>query len=147
MSLFHASTYFEHMCSSSGGQNCAIQLLVSRCDDTRGCIAQVWLPDDKHMCSKHVEAWNKLIIKFSASSCLILRWIYWDARPAKYQQRKIVINIKRGAELRHGGEVMAQMATDLFQILGFSISNRSLPTWYSGRDILILLRTPFIALG
>ena len=25
------------------------------------------------MCSKHVEAWNKLIIKFSASSWLILR--------------------------------------------------------------------------
>ena len=30
-------------------------------------------PDDEHMCSKHVEAWNKLIIKFSASSWLILR--------------------------------------------------------------------------
>ena len=33
------------------------------CDDTR---------DDEHVCSKHVEAWNKLIIKFSASSCLTL---------------------------------------------------------------------------
>ena len=29
-------------------------------------------PDDEHMCSKHVEAWNTLIIKFSASSWLIL---------------------------------------------------------------------------
>jgi len=29
-------------------------------------------PDDEHMCSKHVVAWNKLIIKFSASSWLIL---------------------------------------------------------------------------
>ena len=29
MSLFHASTCFEHMCSSSGGQNCTIQPLVS----------------------------------------------------------------------------------------------------------------------
>ena len=29
MSLFHASTCFEHMCSSSGGQNCTIQRLVS----------------------------------------------------------------------------------------------------------------------
>ena len=28
--------------------------------------------DDEHMCSKHVKAWNKLIIKFSASSWLIL---------------------------------------------------------------------------
>ena len=29
--------------------------------------------DDEHLCSKHVEVRNKLIIKFSASSCLILR--------------------------------------------------------------------------
>ena len=29
MSLFHASTCFEHMCLSSGGQNCTIQPLVS----------------------------------------------------------------------------------------------------------------------
>jgi len=28
ISLFHASTYFEHMCSSSGGQNCITQPLV-----------------------------------------------------------------------------------------------------------------------
>jgi len=43
------------------------------CDDTKGCIVQFWPPDDEHMCSKRVEAWNKLIIKFSASSLLILR--------------------------------------------------------------------------
>ena len=29
MSLFHASTCFEQKCSSSGGQNCTIQSLVS----------------------------------------------------------------------------------------------------------------------
>ena len=29
ISLFHASTCFEHMCSSSGGQNCISQPLVS----------------------------------------------------------------------------------------------------------------------
>jgi len=29
ISLFHASTYFEHMCSSSGDQNCITQSLVS----------------------------------------------------------------------------------------------------------------------
>ena len=28
MSLLHASTCFEHMCSSSGGQNCTIEPLV-----------------------------------------------------------------------------------------------------------------------
>ena len=55
ISLFQSTTYFEHMCSSSGGQNCIIQSLVSshsvggrpvhrtatyRCDDTRDCIIQ-----------------------------------------------------------------------------------------------------------
>jgi len=34
-----------------------------RCDDTIGCVMQFWPPDDEHMCSKHVEAWNKLIVK------------------------------------------------------------------------------------
>ena len=43
-----------------------------RCADTRDCIIQFFPPDDEHMCSKHVEVWNKLIIKFSASSWLIL---------------------------------------------------------------------------
>jgi len=33
------------------------------CDDTRGCVMQFWPPDDDHMCSKHVQAWNKLIVK------------------------------------------------------------------------------------
>jgi len=44
-----------------------------RCDDTRGCVMQFWPPDDEHMCSNHVEAWNKLIVKqkFCASSWLI----------------------------------------------------------------------------
>ena len=44
-----------------------------RCGDTRGCVMQFWPPDDEHMCSKHVEAWNKLIVKqkFCASSWLI----------------------------------------------------------------------------
>ena len=34
---------------------------------------QFWPPDDQHMCSKHVEAWNKLIVKqkLCASSWLI----------------------------------------------------------------------------
>ena len=99
MSLFHASTCFEHMCSSSGGQNCITQPLISyhtyrgpsraqvergfsqpvhetatyRCDNTRGCVMQFWPPDDEHMCSKHLEAWNKLIVKqkICSSSWLI----------------------------------------------------------------------------
>ena len=44
--LFHNKFYF-------------MPLHVSRCDDTRGCVMQFWPPDDEHMCSKHVEAWNK----------------------------------------------------------------------------------------
>ena len=44
-----------------------------RCYDTRGCVMQFRPPDDKHMCSKHVEAWNKLMVKqkFCATSWLI----------------------------------------------------------------------------
>jgi len=34
-----------------------------RCDYTTGCVMQFWPPDNEHMCSKHVEAWNKLIVK------------------------------------------------------------------------------------
>ena len=70
------------------GKNCILHPLVSshsvggrpvyrtatyRCDDTRDSIIQFCPPNDEHMCWKHVEAWNKLIIKFSASSWLILR--------------------------------------------------------------------------
>jgi len=55
ISLFHASTCFKHMCSSSGGQNCITRPLVScsavlsqpvyqtatyRRDDTRGRVMQ-----------------------------------------------------------------------------------------------------------
>ena len=29
------------------------------CDDTIGCVMQFWPPHDEHMCSKHVETWNK----------------------------------------------------------------------------------------
>ena len=42
------------------------------CDDTRDCVIQFCPPDDEHMRSKHVEALNKLIKNFSASSWLIL---------------------------------------------------------------------------
>jgi len=43
-----------------------------KCYDTRGCVIQFWPSDDEHMCSKHVEAWNKNLLwnKFCASSWL-----------------------------------------------------------------------------
>ena len=50
----------------------SLNLCTGRCDDTRCCIIQFCPPGDEHICSKHVEAWNKLIIKFRASSWLIL---------------------------------------------------------------------------
>ena len=43
------------------------------------------------MCSKHVEAWNKLIIKFSESSWLILIDIYIEMHGQQYI--KILIQI------------------------------------------------------
>ena len=46
---------------------------VHKFDDTRVCITQFYPPDYEYICSEHVEAWNKLIIKFIASSWLILR--------------------------------------------------------------------------
>jgi len=49
------------------------EMATYRCDDARGCVMQFWHPDDEHICSKHVEAWNKLTVKqkFGASSWLI----------------------------------------------------------------------------
>ena len=84
MSLFHASTCFEHrvlivrrsklyyiasgMITPIGGrpvhrlrEKRVLSQFVHgtatyKCDDTRGCIIQFCPPDDEHMCSKHVEA-------------------------------------------------------------------------------------------
>jgi hypothetical protein len=43
-----------------------------RCVNTRGRVMQFWPPGDEHMCSKHVEVWNKLNLKqkFCASNWL-----------------------------------------------------------------------------
>jgi len=57
------------------------------CHDTSGCVMQFW-PDNEHMCSKYVEAWNKLILKlkYFASISLITEIIYWGAaRSAKHK--------------------------------------------------------------
>ena len=59
--------------SSTCAHNQEVKIALYRCDDTRSCVMQFLPPDDEHMCSKHVEAWNKLIVKqkFCASSWLI----------------------------------------------------------------------------
>ena len=56
------------------------EMATYRCDDTRGCVMQFWPPDDAHICSKHVEAWNKLIVKqkFCATSWLITEIKYTE---------------------------------------------------------------------
>ena len=98
ISLFHACTCYEHhalivrrsklyhtasgIITPIGGRLVHRLRVLSqpvhrkatyRCDDTRCCMVEFWPPDDEHICSKHVEEWNNLIIKFSATSWLILR--------------------------------------------------------------------------
>jgi len=72
MSLFQYLTNLMHkICFTISFISClymfrAHVLIIRRsklhtytCDDTRGCVMQFWPPDVEHMCSKHVEAWNK----------------------------------------------------------------------------------------
>ena len=95
ISLFQASTCFEHMCSSSGGHGTA----TYRCDDTRDCVIQFCPPDDEHMCSKHVEVWNKLIKKFSASSWLILINKYIDMHGQQNIKKNSLLSILKIIEV------------------------------------------------
>ena len=74
-SLWYHHTYRWPSCAQDerGLFQPVLETATYRCADTRGCVMQFWPPDDEHMCSKHVEAWNKLIVKqkFCASSWLI----------------------------------------------------------------------------
>ena len=47
-----------------------------RCDDTRGCVMQFWPPGDEHVCSKHVEAWNKTYCRTKRLCIKLVN--YWD---------------------------------------------------------------------
>ena len=49
---------------------------------------QFWPPDDEHMCSKHVEAWNKTYFETILSIKLVK---YWD----KYTKMHGQQNVKR----------------------------------------------------
>ena len=94
MCFFQASTCFEHTCSSSEAKIVLYNLWYHHTETSERSkitkitkitkiilvilvilviLDQFWPPDDEHVSSKHVEAWNKLIIKLSASSWLILR--------------------------------------------------------------------------
>jgi len=52
-----------HYTTSSVLSQAVHETATYRCDDTRGCVMQFWPPDDGHMCSNHVEAWNKAIFE------------------------------------------------------------------------------------
>ena len=73
ISLFHASTCFEHMYETA----------TYRCDNTKGYVIQFWRPDDEHMCSKHVEAWNKLTVNKNLCIKLVK---YWDKCRVLFQK-------------------------------------------------------------
>jgi len=66
--LFHNKLYFvplhvSSICAHHHEVKIALYSLwyhhIYKCDDTRGCVIQFSPPDDEHICSKHVEAWNK----------------------------------------------------------------------------------------
>ena len=68
----------------------------TECYDTRDCIIQFDLLTMSTWCSKHVEAWNKLIIKFSASSWLILINKKFPRCPTTLDSAKL-LTVKRSA--------------------------------------------------
>ena len=112
LSLFQASTCFEHMCLSSGGQIVLHSLWYLHTyrwpSGARDGHLYVWWyqrlynticpPDDKNICSKHVEAWNKLNIKFSASSWLLLINKYIEMHGQ--QNIKTVKNIRESQKIQ-----------------------------------------------
>ena len=54
---------------------------------TRGCVIQFWPPDDEHMCSKHVEAWNKTYCK---TKILCIKLVnYRDKYTEKHGQQNV----------------------------------------------------------
>jgi len=79
-------------------------------DDTRGCVMQFCPPEDEHVCSKHVEAWNKLIVKqkFSASSLLITEINILRCTVSKTSKKKVGFYSKNKFE-------------NLVQLVGFII--------------------------
>ena len=90
MPLHVSSTMF----SSSAGEIALHSLWYHhtyRCDDTRGCIMQFWSPDDEHMCSKHVEAWNKTYCKTKILCIKLVK--YWDKYTAMHGQQNVKTNI------------------------------------------------------
>jgi len=55
---------------------------------------QFWPPDDEHMCSKHVEAWKKLIVK-QKNVCIKLV-NYWYKYTEMHGQQNVKISSSLG---------------------------------------------------
>ena len=97
------------LCSSSGGQNCIIQHLVSshsvggrpvlsqplhrtatyRCDDTRCCIIKFWPPDDKHNSARNM---YRNIKQCDDTRCCIIQ--FWSPDDEHNSARNMYRNIK-----------------------------------------------------
>ena len=73
------SIWYHHTCRWPSGTQVERGLhgtATYRCDDTRCCIIQFWPPDDEHICSKHVGAWNKT---YCETKMLCIKLVnYWD---------------------------------------------------------------------
>jgi len=86
------------------------------CDDTRGCVMQFWPPDDEHMCSKHVEAWNKLIVK---QKCCASSWLITDINILRCstvsETSKDTVHVTYGLSVHHQAFKTVHIATGICQ--------------------------------
>jgi len=95
-----------------------------RCDDTRGSVMQFWPPDDEHMCSKHVDAGNKLIVK---QKICALSWLITE------------INILKCAVSK-----TSKNSPNLFSANNYHTCAHFRQTMCNYWDILICSRSPYV---
>jgi len=63
------------------------------------CVIKFWPPDDEHMCSKHVEAWKKIIVK----QILCIKLVkYWDKYTEMHGQQNVKKKVK---QFKHKSEL------------------------------------------
>ena len=66
-----------------------INRLVHETVDNRGRVIQFWPPDDGHICSKHVEAWNKTYCKTKILCIKLVK--YWHKYTETHGQQNFKI--------------------------------------------------------
>ena len=108
------------------------------CDDTRGCVMQFWPPGDEHMCSKHVEAWNKLIVKQKccASSWLITEINILRCTVSKMAKRLIISRSILVRMTNVSGKRCTENQNTHFVFSNFFLSLKSYRLWDKFRKIL-----------